>query len=311
MSGVEVVGILLGAFPLVISAIEHYDDMLEPTKAFLKFGFHLERLRSQLRTLYTSFQLTTNALLQPLVDEEKLDDMIENTNSLHWHDQSIVQSLKARLHRGYDDYIDMMNKVQNTVLELAMSIENIKGAENLDRDGLRAIIDRHPPALVGGKFQNFEFSKRLKFTMRRRRIVSLLKELQQNIKILEDLQRQTGKINKQKEKSAPDHQCAFVTPIENIRQRARSLYHALTKTWCSSHVSHSAGLLLEPRRRPIKRPNGRPNTRGLLPSQLDTGVLGLSLQKSSPKPEKWTEVEIQFLKPSDWVLLTEYDTRVQ
>lgn len=34
MSGVEIAGLVLGAIPLVIAALEHYEDALDPTIAF-------------------------------------------------------------------------------------------------------------------------------------------------------------------------------------------------------------------------------------------------------------------------------------
>jgi hypothetical protein len=37
MSGFEVAGILLGAIPLVISALEHYESALDPAIAFVKW----------------------------------------------------------------------------------------------------------------------------------------------------------------------------------------------------------------------------------------------------------------------------------
>jgi len=41
MSGIEIAGLVLGAIPLVISALEHYENSLDPTIAFIRWNREL------------------------------------------------------------------------------------------------------------------------------------------------------------------------------------------------------------------------------------------------------------------------------
>jgi len=41
MSGSEIAGLLLGAIPLIVSALEHYELALDPTIAFIKWNREL------------------------------------------------------------------------------------------------------------------------------------------------------------------------------------------------------------------------------------------------------------------------------
>lgn len=66
MSGIEIVGLLLGTIPLVISALEHYDDIIDPTRAFVKFQGELDRAIRELRNQHTLFEQSIEMLLRPI-----------------------------------------------------------------------------------------------------------------------------------------------------------------------------------------------------------------------------------------------------
>lgn len=50
MSGVEVLGIILGALPLLISALEHYEDTLGPIKTCRGVTTKVQQFCDQLET---------------------------------------------------------------------------------------------------------------------------------------------------------------------------------------------------------------------------------------------------------------------
>lgn len=43
MSSIEIAGLVLGALPLLISALEHYKDITDPVKVFFRFKGELDR----------------------------------------------------------------------------------------------------------------------------------------------------------------------------------------------------------------------------------------------------------------------------
>lgn len=64
MSGVEVAGIVLGAIPLVIAALEHYRAGKGLASSFRKYGPHLDVLISRLRKQQGLFYLYTVILMR-------------------------------------------------------------------------------------------------------------------------------------------------------------------------------------------------------------------------------------------------------
>ena len=97
MSGIEIAGLVLGTIPLVISALEHYDDIIDPTRAFVKFQGELDRAIRELRNQHTLFEQSIEMLLRPITTDRELSEMIDNTKSKLWHDSGIEAEMRRTL----------------------------------------------------------------------------------------------------------------------------------------------------------------------------------------------------------------------
>ncbi|KAL8855863.1 MAG: hypothetical protein Q9178_007483 [Gyalolechia marmorata] len=257
LSGLEIPALVLGAIPLVISALEHYEEIIGPAKAFVRFHGELDRAIRELRNQHTLFEQCIELLLRPVTTDEELSEMIDNTKSNLWQDPAIKQQLRRNLGKAYPSYMATIDDIQKVMIGIAMKLDNVRGVEKLNRDGLQAIINQHAAAKVDGKLQRFEISRRVKFTMKKKKIKESLGELQRHIEILDKFQVKADKFTAAEVLYKSDGGLTFTLPVGSIRQNAKNLYKVLSKTWCRTHSSHSAGLLLE--QRLIKKPNrGRP-----------------------------------------------------
>ncbi|KAK6501617.1 hypothetical protein TWF481_009452 [Arthrobotrys musiformis] len=298
MSGIEIAGLVLGAIPLVISALEHYEDIIGPVKAFTKYRGELGHAIRELRNHHTSFEQSIEVLLRPITTDQELSAMIDNTDSDLWQDPDIDHQLKKSLGRAYAPYMENVNYVQKILTTIASKLENLKGVENIPRDGLNAIISQHPAAKVKGMLQRFEISKRLKFTMKKKKIKESMGELQKCIDMLDKFQDKADKISAADDTYNPTRGPLLSPNVETIRENAKRLYDVLSKTWCSTHSSHHAGLLLEQRliRKPKKRGavlQRKPLTMG----HFDTNCFALSfLQSPASAPKKWLDAEIRIVE---------------
>lgn len=115
-------------------------------------------------------------------------------------------------------------------------------------DELEAIVIANPPvpSLTAEKPQ-FEFRKRLDFTMRRREVARLSAKLKEcNGRLHEYLER-AEKLN-ESPAPKPKWQSTFVAPLPQIQAFANSLHRVLGHSWgCLAHTCHCASLLLEHR----------------------------------------------------------------
>lgn len=300
MSGIEIAGLVLGAIPLVISALEHYEDIIGPAKTFFKFQGELDCAIRELRNQHTHFEQSIEVLLRPITTDQQLSEMIDNTKSKLWQDPDIEQELRSNLGTAYASYMRTFSDIQMIMIGIAMKLDNVHGVENLNRDGLEAIISQHAAAKVDGKLQRFEISRRVKFTMKKKRIKKSLEELHRYIDTINKFQVQADKIATADERYKSDGCFMFTLPIDIIRENAKKLYNVLSETWCSAHSSHSAGLLLEQRliKKPKRGGSGRQRKRFAL-DHCDTNCFGLSLlQSSTSTSRKWLDVEIRLMESS-------------
>ncbi|EMD65041.1 hypothetical protein COCSADRAFT_51158, partial [Bipolaris sorokiniana ND90Pr] len=115
----EVAGLVLGAFPLLISGIEHWRDVA-------KVGGFYWRIRKE----YTKFQRDIQfheivykknlkeLLLLLLHDVDEVAKLIANPGGLKWSDKALQRQLERRLKESYQLYLDTMTEMNEIAEEL-------------------------------------------------------------------------------------------------------------------------------------------------------------------------------------------------
>jgi hypothetical protein len=119
MSGVEIIGLILGGLPLVISAAEDYRRGFEP---FLKWRRYKREFRSFINSVSVEKQIFS-ALLRRLVEysDIPLDDrelLLTGTDPEAWHSENIVKALKVRLGDSYVSCMYILKTMEEDLLEL-------------------------------------------------------------------------------------------------------------------------------------------------------------------------------------------------
>jgi Tfp pilus assembly protein PilO len=132
MSGIEVVGLVLGAVPLVISALEHYAEGVETIRRAVRYKKELTDLVHDLQAEYLIYQDTTEWLLRSLVTESELQHLLEDLDQYphcaRWKDQELEQSLEKQLGRSYDLYL-------KTVEDMNDVMKQFKARLDLSKEG--------------------------------------------------------------------------------------------------------------------------------------------------------------------------------
>lgn len=127
MSGVEIAGFVLGGFPLLISAAEHYREGFEPLLKWKRFrtdfiGFidavNIEKL------LYDN--MLEHFLLSANVPHEELQLFMTKPNYDGWHRADLAELLRRRLGSSHDVFISTINTMTNLMNELqdVLSLKN-------------------------------------------------------------------------------------------------------------------------------------------------------------------------------------------
>ncbi|RYP13602.1 hypothetical protein DL765_006803 [Monosporascus sp. GIB2] len=245
MSGFEIAGLVLGALPLVISALEHYEDGLGTYRAFVKWGDELQKARRELLNQHTSYEMTLMYILQDVVSDTDLAEMMCDAESELWRSEDITMGLTRKLGIAYKPYMLALREMEDVMNTLALHLD-IDKAKRSTRNELESIVLANRPATSPNHgAPKFHFNRRVKFTMKRREVIRLLERLQACNARMDTF---TEKAEKLEEPNKSGWKSTLSMPIQQIQEYAISLHQVLSRAWsCSTHHSHCANLMLEHR----------------------------------------------------------------
>lgn len=125
MSGAEVAGLVLGALPLLISALEHYKSGVGSVAAMLKWRGLLDTLIFRLKTQRTLFYLNVMILLRAAgFDDMELQKESDCYKKLLEGDTS--KKLKEYLDFTYDTFEQTVLRYEKCIKLLVKKLSNIK-----------------------------------------------------------------------------------------------------------------------------------------------------------------------------------------
>lgn len=255
MSGVELAGLVLAVLPLVISALEDYNDGLDPVKAFVKWENYLPQYIRKLRNQHVHYEQTLRLLLAPITTEYELAEMIAEPHGDLWRDPTMAEKLRYKLDESYDAYHHTIKDIEKIMTTIAEKLD-LERATSVTRNDLEAMLLAHGQPKVA---QKFEFRKRVKFSMNKKKVKRLLEELDECNKELERFTEKSEKLEPYRKSSKP----SIAQKLQKIQTYARVLHNTLVDSFsCSCKASHCANLHLERRelhpkasgRRPLPEP---------------------------------------------------------
>ncbi|KAK4967382.1 hypothetical protein LTR42_010731 [Elasticomyces elasticus] len=144
MSGIEAIGLVLGAFPLAISALEHWREAAKVINVLENFDNEWSKTLNDIKDEYLDYQLNLKILLLPLVhddklDEAKLDLLLADSSHEDWHSNDLDPALRARLDIAHARFMETMQSLQQLVWELLILL-------GVDKPGIQARLRAETPA---------------------------------------------------------------------------------------------------------------------------------------------------------------------
>ena len=106
VTGIETAGLVLAAFPLLISALEHYVSGIETIHRWRRFKRELAKYVRRLETQRIWVVDTLEELLDGIVNSnEELAPLINDPNGPSWRDPEHDRKVRLRLGSTYDHYM--------------------------------------------------------------------------------------------------------------------------------------------------------------------------------------------------------------
>jgi hypothetical protein len=130
VTGVETAGLVLGSLPLLIAALEHYEDIVRPTKEFFMWRRHRIKLVQELYTLRASYDQAIYLLLKPIAEPDDLTRMVEDPRSDLWIAGPMADKLRDILGSAYDALILTIDEIAEILGAIAAYLD-IEGSQQV------------------------------------------------------------------------------------------------------------------------------------------------------------------------------------
>ena len=127
MSGVEIVGFLLGSLPLAISACEHYREGLDPLKDYLRYDRTLKTLHTRLRLQQALYEGTLQRLLLSELSEAQTNALFQGLEYLVdtklWGTKEIEEKVHRKLGGQYKTFMDVIGEMEGVMRKLMYKLD--------------------------------------------------------------------------------------------------------------------------------------------------------------------------------------------
>lgn len=245
MSGVETVGLLLGVFPLCVSAMEHYEETRRVAGTFMKIRRAHRRDLGKIKDCQLLFKLSLKELLLPLLNDEVIDNVEYELLLLHpggpaWKNGHIDLALRERLGDCHDRYLEILTEMKETMIELCDSVrvddaqfqQRLKAAKftrgQNDHDQTREAQKRM--LLQANHYITFQ-AKRTQYAFTGVRRDTLLEELEAQNTKLQKVLTANDRVSAITQKYTPAHRTTVNTKVLRFWRHANDIYSIIKATW--------------------------------------------------------------------------------
>ena len=262
MSGLEVAGVVLGAFPLLLAAIEHWHDIANTYELYRRIPRRYRECQQDIEYEKMMCRRNLEALLTPILqDADEVDRLVADPGGQGWNDPALQERLEERLHGSYHVYREIITKMEDVVYKLKKELSIDEGStpsklSTPEHQGHTQDENPSPqkstnPSRISGAKENWKYQRfRFKFSRREKERNNLFGELNKCNTRLDNLLSSSDRVS-----SFQDVASGYFKQVSKIDKtfariasRSDQLFKALNNAWqCSCQAHHSASLLLEHR----------------------------------------------------------------
>ena len=200
MSGIEIIGLVLGGFPLIISAMEHYKDVKKPTLIWWRIRRAHRRDYGKVKDCQFAFSDQLELLLYPLldgdiVDQNEYEALLASPGSDGWQESRVEQALVDRLGERHARYVEILKEMNEVVMDKLCKSAKVDDPQFQkllnDQEWIGAATrptNVRPAQTVLRMKTNVNFqAKRLKYSLTELNRTELLEEVNDYIRRLREL----------------------------------------------------------------------------------------------------------------------------
>ncbi|KAI1171588.1 hypothetical protein F4777DRAFT_565034 [Nemania sp. FL0916] len=235
MSGFEIAGIVLGAIPLVISALEHYQAGIGVISSIMKWEGLLDDLLSDLKLEKILFYwYLVGSLRGANIDElSRTVDPTEEQCIVVLRNAKNSTELTRYLGSQYSTFVDIVKRYERHLGNIAKKLKNFQRPAGAAKTDLAALLDANP--LKDGKFH---FRDRLTFAISQGSLRTLIKHVREDRKYLKEVAEMSTKQQELVVRQAEADSIKLAEYFSQTQRNAISVFTAFCERYtcgCSSH----------------------------------------------------------------------------
>lgn len=158
MSGIEVAGLVLGAFPIALEVLDRYKEVARRFGFWYEIAAEHKKCDSQIKYHRLVYIHNLKRLLLPLagLDDTCIDELLENPGGSAWTDARTPEVLRRRLADSYELYLQCMESFKESLQamnrELAFDpatrqqLQATSSTVSTNNDGVRSRFEYEPPS---------------------------------------------------------------------------------------------------------------------------------------------------------------------
>ncbi|KAF5672516.1 hypothetical protein FHETE_3650 [Fusarium heterosporum] len=142
MSDFEMVGVVLGSIPIVISALEYYTKGLDTFQNFKIYKRILQRLILTLKTEHLTLQNVCEKLLNRIAPQVHIEEMIGNPFGDRWKEKEIFDKLRLRLWTSLSVFHERIQDISEAIEEMMekLKIDTSSGGVSFEASSTRKLF---------------------------------------------------------------------------------------------------------------------------------------------------------------------------
>ncbi|RAL17609.1 uncharacterized protein BO97DRAFT_430582 [Aspergillus homomorphus CBS 101889] len=226
MSGVEVVGVVLGAIPLVISALDYYKVTKQSFRSIRNKDILLDQLIESLKEQRFFFQTDIClALKKTNLEVKQIMAMINDSGLSRFDNPEIAEALQEYLGEGATLYINAITRCEAILGDIVANTSGLISSSQWSQGTLSKLIQDQPR-----KNGKFESTKRLKFGVRIEELKQQIRSLEESTRSLSRLRDVSAKRQQITSKAMSKTVTRFTTALSTVQSYAQALLFLQTRS---------------------------------------------------------------------------------
>ena len=134
MSGIETVALVLGVLPLLVSAVEHYEDCFRPFLRYKTFAIEANRYQKQLKIQKTIFRNECRILLENVIEHDVVIKMLDKKGHPLWRDEDTEKALSEQLGSSSEACRATVLLIEERLIEVSKESQNLDVIVDQEKD---------------------------------------------------------------------------------------------------------------------------------------------------------------------------------